>query len=68
MRPFTVGKGFVLGSYLFAVIKLTNKTAFDKCKCFGYGMGFDTRGSFLLSDGSGVGRSCEKKKKKKKVS
>ena len=48
----------MLGSYLFAVIKLTNKTAFDKCKCFGYGMGFDTRGSFLLSDGSGVGRSC----------
>ena len=49
--PFNVGKDFALGHYLFGAYKLTKDTDSEKCKYSGYGIGFDTHGIFLLSDG-----------------
>ena len=38
---------------MFVVVKLTGIADFDKYKYSGYSIGFDGRGSFSLSDGSG---------------
>ena len=39
------------------VVRLTKNADFDKFKYFGYGVGFDARGSFALSDGSEFGKN-----------
>ena len=46
---YTQSVDFTLGNSLFGAGKLT--------KYFGYGIGFDARGSFLLSDCSGFGKN-----------
>ena len=40
---------------VFEAVKLNNNTDPDQYKYFGYGVGFDERGSFSLSNGSGCG-------------
>ena len=56
--PFTFAKDFALRNYLFGAVKLTKSDAeFDKYKYSGYGIGFDARGSFPLSNGSGFGKN-----------
>ena len=55
--PFTVDKIFVLGNSLFGAVKLTKNAYFDNYKCCGYGIGFNARGRFPLSDGSGFGKN-----------
>ena len=45
---------------VFEAAKLNNITDPDQCKYFGYGAGFDERGSFSLSNGSGSGISVIK--------
>ena len=55
--PFAVGKDFALGTSLFGTVKLTNNLDPEKNKYFGYGIGFDTRGSSSLSDCSGFGKN-----------
>ena len=52
LRPFTVGKGFVLGESLFGGAKLPTNADSDKYKGSGYSIWFDTRRSFPLSDRS----------------
>ena len=57
MWPFTVGKDFASGNYLFGAVKLTKNASFVKCKYSGYGIGFDARRGFSLSNGSGFGKN-----------
>ena len=42
----------VLENFLFGAVKLTKNNDIDKCKYTGYGIGFDSKGIFLFSDGS----------------
>lgn len=54
----TVGREFELGNSLFGTSKLTtNTTDFEKNEYPGYGIWFDARGSFSLSDSSGFGKN-----------
>ena len=53
LQPFNVGKDFLLGNYLFGTVTLTKNTDPNKYKYSGCVIGFDARGSFPLSDGSG---------------
>ena len=48
---------FKSGNSLFGAVKLTKNADPDRCRYSGYGIGFDTRGSFSLSDSSGSGRN-----------
>ena len=48
---------FKLGNSLFGAVKLTKNADPDRCRYSGYGIGFDTRGSFSFSDSSGSGRN-----------
>ena len=57
LLPITVGKDFELVNSLFAGVKLTKNADFNKYKYSGYGTGFDARGSFSLSEGSGFGKN-----------
>ena len=57
MWPFTVDKDFVLGNSLFGAVKLTKNAYFDNYKYSGYGIRFNARGRFSLSDGSGFGKN-----------
>ena len=43
----------VLENYLFGPVKLTKNPDIDKYKYSGYGIGFDRRGTFSVSGGSG---------------
>ena len=43
----------VLENYLFGPVKLTKNSDIDKYKYSGYGIGFDRRGTFSVSGGSG---------------
>ena len=45
-----------LGNCLFGAVTLTKIDDIDKYKCFGYGIGFDRKGSFLNPSG-GTGRN-----------
>ena len=42
---------------LFGTVKLNKNTDLDKYKYFGYDIGFDAGGTFLLSDGIGFGKN-----------
>ena len=57
MWLFNVGKDFAKGSFLFGAVKLIKNADPDTYKYSDYGIRFDTRGSFLLSDGSGIGKN-----------
>ena len=55
--PYTQSADFTFGDSLFGAIKL-NKTADpDKFKYYSYGIGFDARGSFSLSNGIVFGKN-----------
>ena len=50
----SINIGITLRKCLFGVVKLTRNADIDKCKYVGYGIGFDSRGSFShLSRGDG---------------
>ena len=53
---FNVGKNFALRSSLFGAVKLN----INKYKYSSYGIGFDARGCYSLSDGSKFGRNVIK--------
>ena len=42
---------------LFGAIKLIKNVVFDKWKYFGYGIKFDSCGTYLVSHGSGFGKN-----------
>ena len=42
---------------MLGAITLTENVDHDKYEYFGYGIGFDVRGSFLLSNGRGFGKN-----------
>ena len=46
-----------LGNSLFGAVKLTTNADPDKYRYYGYDIGFDTRGSFSLSDTGGSGKN-----------
>ena len=55
--PFNVSEDLALENYLFGAVKLTkNITDFGKYKYFRYGIGYDARRGFTLSDGRGFGK------------
>ena len=56
VAPTTKDYSVILKNCLFGAVKLTKKTDIDKYKYSGYGMGFDSRGSFSHSNG-GYGRN-----------
>ena len=47
----------MLGNSLFGAVKLTTNADPDKYKYFSFGTGFDTSGSFLMSNGSGFDKN-----------
>ena len=53
--PYDLGAEFSTGNSLFEAIKLTEIGEPDKYRSSNYGIGFDTRLSFSLSNGSGFG-------------
>ena len=55
--PFNVDKYFALGNSFFRTNKLTENADTGRYKYSGNGVGFDARGSFSLSDGSGFGKN-----------
>ena len=57
LLPFKWSVNFTLGNSLFWAVKVTKNADFDKYKYSGYGIGFDARGSFSLSDGSGFAKN-----------
>ena len=57
---FNVGKNFALRSSLFGAVKLIKYADPDNYKYSSYGIGFDTRGCYSLSDGSKFGRNVIK--------
>ena len=57
MWPFTVDKDFASGNSLFGAVKLIKNAYFDNYKYSGYGIGFNARGRFLLSDGIEFGKN-----------
>ena len=53
--PYKNSADITLGnSIFFGAVNLTKNANPDKYNHSGYGIGFDTRGSFSLSDGSGI--------------
>ena len=57
LRSCTQGPDFTLGSSLFEAIKLVKNTDPKKYSYSGYVIGFDTPGSFSLSDGNEFGKN-----------
>ena len=57
LSPFNVGKNFTVGNFLFGTVGFTTNADPDKYKYCVYAIGFNARGSFLLSDGSGFGKN-----------
>ena len=55
--PFNVAKDFVLGNSLFGAVKLIKNADLDNYNYSSYYIGFEVRGSFPLSDGSGIGKT-----------
>ena len=53
---YIFGTDFVLENSLFEAIRLTKNSALDKYKYFGYGIGFDSRVSFSLTNSGGFGK------------
>ena len=50
---------FVLLNSLFGAVKLTKNSDLDKYSYSGYGIGFDSHGTFSLSDGVGFGKNVK---------
>ena len=53
----SIKKDFPLKNSVFGAVKLTRNVNSDKYSCSGYGIGYDVRRSFSLSDGSGFGKN-----------
>lgn len=51
------GTDSALGNPLFDAVKLTKNTDPNNCSYFGYGIRFNVRGIFSLSDGSGFNKN-----------
>ena len=43
---YTLGKNFASGNSLFEIFEMTANDDLDKCKCSGYGTGFNVHGGF----------------------
>ena len=43
---YTLGKNFASGNSLFETFEMTANDDLDKCKCSGYGTGFNVHGGF----------------------
>ena len=56
LAPPTKDSSVTLQNCLFGAVKLTKNADIDKCKYAGYGIGFDSRGSFSHPSG-GYGRN-----------
>ena len=52
LQPYKYDDDPTLENSLFGALKLVKNADIDKYKYSGYGIGFDARGSFSLSDGS----------------
>ena len=50
--PFTSQSSVTLKSSLFGAVTVTKNSDINKYKCSGYGIGFDSKGSFLHADGN----------------
>ena len=46
-----------LQNCLFGAVKLTKNNDIDKCKYSGYGIGFDSKGTFSHPSGGGIGQN-----------
>ena len=57
LLPFKESAYFTLVSSLFGPVKLIKNADFDKDKYSDYGIGFDARKSFCLSDSSEFGKN-----------
>ena len=57
LLPYTQVVDFMLKNYLFWIVKWTKNADPGKYSYSTYGIGFDARGSFPLSDGSGFGKN-----------
>ena len=55
--PCKISADLTLENSLFGTAKLIKNVGFDKYKYSAYGTGFDAHGSFLFSDGSGLGKN-----------
>ena len=58
LRPNNLDSKFKSLNYLFGVAKLSKIAVPDKYCYSGYGIGFDVRGIFSLSDGSEFGKNA----------
>lgn len=56
--PYKYIADFTLEHSSFGDVKLTRSSVFDKYEYSEYGIGFDLRGTFLLSHGSGFGKNA----------
>ena len=56
MWLYMQGAEFILGNSLFGTAKLTENSHPDEYSYSGYGIGFDARGRFSLSDCCGFGK------------
>ena len=56
LYSYKQGADFTLGNSFFGAVKLNKTADFDKYKHSGYGIEFDARGGFSLSDGSRFGK------------
>ena len=56
LTPDTKDSSVTFQNCLFGAVKLTKNADIDKCKYSGYGIGFDSRGSFTHPSG-GDGRN-----------
>ena len=54
--PYSQTNDFAITNYLFEAVQLTKNSNIEKYSYSGYGIRFDVRLSFLLSDGSGFGK------------
>ena len=50
-------QGFALGNSFFGAVTFTAKADCDSYKYFGYSIGFDTSGSFFMTNGSLFGKT-----------
>lgn len=57
LRPFIAGKDFWLGNFLFGTVKLTKNPDPDKYNYSAYGIKFDERETFSLSDCGSFGKN-----------
>ena len=55
--PRNLDSWFTLLNSSFGAVKLTKNVDADKHSYFGYGIGFDTRSAFSMTDNGGIGKN-----------